>query len=343
MKSDPQKGKTRARGRKTAHVNDYIHPLDYYFQLFIRAKETEGLRPKSILGYRNSYKYFQKWLLQQYPKLSVSEFAADHIRQYILYMQHERPRFTEHPRLRLKYQTDIGLAAKTISVRTNFMKALFTFMYREGHIQTDIGSLVKVVKSKDDTVEAFTKEEMMLLLTAPNKEEYTGFRDYVLMFFLFDTGMRINETLLMKISNIDFIHRIIHIPAEDAKNGKPRSVPFTKKTKELLQQLIEENETMFGKQAESVFLSNYGEPLSQNQAYCRIREHGEQVGLKHKRVSPHIFRHTFSKMYILNGGDLFTLQKILGHSDLSMVRKYVQMNPDDLRKQHDTNSPMSQF
>jgi integrase/recombinase XerD len=78
-----------------------------------------------------------------------------------------------------------------------------------------------------------------------------------------------------------------------------------------------------------------------NQAYERIRLHGDNVGITGVRVSPHTFRHTFAKLYIKNGGDLFTLQKILGHHDISMVRKYVQMSKRDLQEQHEQSSPLA--
>jgi integrase/recombinase XerD len=54
-----------------------------------------------------------------------------------------------------------------------------------------------------------------------------------------------------------------------------------------------------------------------------------------------MFRHTGALFYILNGGDPFSLQKILGHTDRSMVRKYIQMNNTDVKKQHNEFSPIS--
>jgi len=52
------------------------------------------------------------------------------------------------------------------------------------------------------------------------------------------------------------------------------------------------------------------------------------------RTNPHTFRHTFAKLYLLNGGDLFSLQKILGHTTLDMVRRYVNPDTDEVKRQH---------
>jgi len=58
------------------------------------------------------------------------------------------------------------------------------------------------------------------------------------------------------------------------------------------------------------------------------------------RCYPHTFRHTFAKNFLVNGGDLFTLQKILGHSSLAVVRMYVELTPEDVRIQHRQYGPV---
>ncbi len=61
------------------------------------------------------------------------------------------------------------------------------------------------------------------------------------------------------------------------------------------------------------------------------------------RTNPHTFRHTFAKLYLLNGGDLFSLQKILGHTTLDMVRRYVNPDTDEGKRQHAQASPVDRL
>ena len=64
------------------------------------------------------------------------------------------------------------------------------------------------------------------------------------------------------------------------------------------------------------------------------------TGLKGERISSHTWRHTFAKNYLLNGGDVFSLQKIMGHSDISTTRKYLNLNENEIKQQHDKFNPL---
>lgn len=91
---------------------------------------------------------------------------------------------------------------------------------------------------------------------------------------------------------------------------------------------------------EELFLTRDGRSLSPKTVWQMIRDCGERAGITGVRCSPHTFRHTFAKSFLLNGGDLFTLQKILGHSSLEVVRMYVNLASDDVQVQRRRYSPV---
>ncbi len=331
---------TATRARLTSAAITLHHPLDYYFALFLRAKKTEGLKPRTLKDHESHYRYLQRWLVEQYPTLKLEELTADHVRQYVQHMLSEQALYTGHPTLQ-SHNTTKGLSPATVNIRTRTLKCFLRFLHDEGYLQTDLASRIKLQKVKEDTIGAFEKEQVLQLLAAPNQREYLGFRDYVLLTVLFDTGLRINEALNLTVDDLDVADRTIIVRADIAKNGTSRPVPVSRRTAEILTALIQENRKQFAKRSPSnLFLSNNGKPLTYNQAYERIRLHGENAGITGVRISPHTFRHTFAKLYLMNGGDLFSLQKILGHHDISMVRKYVQLNNRDLQEQHAQNSPL---
>ncbi|MCM3078500.1 tyrosine-type recombinase/integrase [Brevibacillus invocatus] len=333
--------KSFATARKTkVEQTSLLHPLDFHFNLFIRSKEVEGLKPRTISDHKIFYSYFRRWLSVYYPALTVDQLTADIVRQYIHYMLTEQPLFDGHKQL-AKFNDRQGLSPATVNIRTRSLKCFLKFLYDEGHLSTNIAPRLKLQKVPIDTIGAFSKEEMLLLLSAPNQREFVGFRDYVLMVVLFDTGMRINEVLNMLAKDIDFIHKSIHIPATHSKNGQARTVPITKRTCDLLSTLLAENQEQFSQHPDHLFLARDGKPMTYLAAYTRISHYGKQVGITGTRVSPHTFRHTFATHYVSSGGNIFSLQKILGHSDMSMVRKYVQLTQSDLQKHHEKNSPLA--
>jgi integrase/recombinase XerD len=159
------------------------------------------------------------------------------------------------------------------------------------------------------------------------------------MLTFIDTGIRCKEVLGIEKQHYDEVQKTITIPAHLAKNGKERVVPLSQKTSKLIKMLIRETQ-VFEERANNVFLSNFGEKLEASGVRERLQDYGERANIRNVRVSPHTFRHTFAKLYILNGGDPFSLQRILGHSSMNMVRKYIQMNGEDIKSQHHQFSPI---
>jgi len=90
-----------------------------------------------------------------------------------------------------------------------------------------------------------------------------------------------------------------------------------------------------------LFISSEDQPMRRRNVQERLIVYGSKARLEGVRVSPHTFRHTFAKMYILRGGDPFSLQSLLGHSTLDMVRHYVNLWGSDLQKMHRQFSPVA--
>jgi integrase/recombinase XerD len=83
-----------------------------------------------------------------------------------------------------------------------------------------------------------------------------------------------------------------------------------------------------------------GRPISVNGVQQFLRRLAAKAGLEGIRCSPHIFRHTFATQSIANGANVFVLKEIMGHSSLQTTMKYVHLQPEDIRIQHDKFSPL---
>ncbi|WP_235550450.1 tyrosine-type recombinase/integrase [Paenibacillus sp. Soil750] len=313
------------------------YTLEQAINYVVSTKKAEGLRVNTLKDYANHWRYFCGWLINHYEIKDVGEINVDVIRNHVNYMKHDAKRYEGH-----KFITDdqgIGLSDTTINIRLRTLKAIFNQLEKDDIIEVSPTRNIKLIRMDEDLVEAFTPEQVKALLSQPNQKDFVGYRDYVAMVLLLDTGMRANELIGLKCDDIDLQSRLITLTGQQNKNRKPRIMPISHLSVKLLHQLVSENRKSFS--SNRLFLSCFGEPLGQNQFNKRLKYYGDKAGISKKiKCTAHVFRHTMAKTYILNGGDPFSLQRILGHYDLRMTRRYIQMNSEDLLKQHSDFSPV---
>lgn len=322
---------------KMSNQKEYpIITLEQAIDLVIAGKSAEGLREQTLKDYRKDWKYFVKWLEINYEIETVDELSPQIFRDYINYLKYDAPKYEGHKFI--KSEQGVGLSDTTINIRLRVYRAMFNYLEREELIEVSPMSNVKQLKQDIDLTNCFTDEEVKEVLRQPNQRDYVGYRDYVAMMLLLDSGIRANELLSLRIVDIDFQTRFITLGGDKNKNRRPRIIPISAHTVKLLLQLINENKKHFS--TDRLLLSSYGEPLGQNHFNKRLKYYAEKAGIKGKKVTAHVYRHTWAKNMTLNGCDAFTLQKMGGWSDIRTMRRYIQMNTDDLRKSHDSFSPV---
>jgi integrase/recombinase XerD len=293
--------------------------MEQMFEDFMLVKRGEGLSKRTIDGYYQNYDYFTRYAGDEVMR---SEMTLELFVGWIAYMEGE-----------------LEFAPHTINIRVRTMRAFLRFCYEDkGWLTEPIHRRFKPIKAPVDTVEAFEPEEVKRMIAAIDDHQYTQFRTKVQLYVLLDTMARGGELLKIKRKNVDLAKLHIYLEPEDTKLRTGRFVPLSVRSAKLLREYMEETED-FG--SEHLFLTYEGEPMSE----ATLREHfsilGRVAGIKDKRVSPHTFRHTGALFYIMNGGDPFSLQKILGHSHMNMVRRYVQMTDMDVQNKHAAHSPLN--
>jgi integrase/recombinase XerD len=121
------------------------------------------------------------------------------------------------------------------------------------------------------------------------------------------------------------------------KSRKPRDIPFCDDVRKLLIRYIKARGEV---PSLHFFLTLDGHSFGIRSVQAAIRKYGEAAGIKDVRSSPHTLRHTFAKLYIMNEGDPYNLQDILGHTSQDMVKKYVNLWKPEMRSKHAKSSPM---
>lgn len=214
------------------------------------------------------------------------------------------------------------------------MKQFFKFLYEESYIKTNPADKLTKQKTKQVKINPFTESEIKSLLNATDKQTFVGYRDYVAMMLLLDTGIRLSEITNIKLHDISLENNEIFITK--GKGNKERTVYFQYQMKEHLKRFIKIRGEL---DHDYLFIGRTNKPLKNKAIQDRLTLYGNMAQIN-KRVSPHTFRHTFAKFYIINGGDSFSLQQILGHTTTEMTRKYVQLFGTDLRQMHKKYSPI---
>lgn len=319
--------------RQVSQPRHVLYSLDEAFEVFIRAKKADGVREGTIKGYYEVMRYFKQWLNADIA--NVNEITADMIRSYINYLRTERTPYAEDEH---RKKSRKGLSVHTINIRIRTLSTMFRFLFTEGMIP--INPMANISQVRDDAreeVPGLSDNEIDAILSSYDDRQFAQWRDKTLVLLLLDTGLRIGEALSLTAEQIDFKQLTVYVPSQIAKNRKDREIPISREVAKRLRQLLDETQQYFGEDAR-VFMNAYGEELTDDAFRRRLNRLKRKLNIP--RLHPHMFRHTFARNYILNGGDIFTLQKILDHADIQTTRKYVQMDTEHIREQHNKFSPV---
>ena len=310
------------------HKSDYLANeftfSDFFntFQKFYELKVLEGLSPRSLKDYKNHMNYFKEYIDTQQRTTLVRCVEIDVFRSYLYYMVQEK-----------EYKPC------TINIRLRTMRAYLKWLYKEGYLNDDLSSRLKLVKEPIDTIMPLNDTDVKKLLRQPNIQTYVGLRDFTIMIVMLDCGIRVGEVVNLKVGDVDLKGKYINIRSEVAKARIFRQVPISSKTVKYLKEIISIVEDA---NTDYLFPSAYGNKLDTNQIINNFRNYGKQCNIK-QRCSPHVLRHTFAVNFIKSNGDVFTLQRILGHTTLDMTRRYIQLTSTDIIKKHKEVSPLDKF
>ncbi|MEG1914952.1 MAG: tyrosine-type recombinase/integrase [Acidaminococcaceae bacterium] len=240
------------------------------------------------------------------------------------------------------YLSERAKKVKSISVfgAYRMLKTVFIFLMEYEYITVNPMRKVKKPIVSKRLPKTYTGEDVTRILHSFDTTEFIGLRNYTLMVLLFSTGLRKGETGL-RLSDIDMVTGFITVIG---KGDKERVIPISNGLTRTLKMYLRKREEYLQEHCKSsgyVFVSTRGGGLSSSALNNIFRVLKESLGLpKDKRVSAHIWRHTFAKSFLLNGGDIFTLQKILGHSSIETTRVYINLNDNEVKAQNYKFNPL---
>ncbi len=296
---------------------------------------ADGKSPRTIRWYTGKLSVFQEYIEQKSDLRAADDLDVQIIRGFIVYLQTEVRADELNPRKPTRKE---HLSPYTIQGYVRVLKAFFSWAYREGLIQENPTALVKVPKAPKEIVQTFSPAQVKALLSVIDTSTPTGFRDYCMVLTLLDTGVRLSELAILQLPALDLEQAHFRVIG---KGAKERIVPLGASLQKMLWKYVHRfRPEPVHPSIRVLFLTRDGRAIAPGTIYQKVKDYGEKAGIKGIRCSPHTLRHTFAKSFLMNGGDLFTLQKILGHSSLDVVRLYVNLASDDVQVQHRRHSPV---
>jgi len=305
--------------------------IDYY-EVCNRA---EGKSLKTIVWYSANLKRFHNYLKSRHLPDSIDNIDTKLLREYVLYLI-KRNRYDGHPYTPVKIET---LSTATVHGHVRILRAFFSWLVAEGLIENNVATDLKPPKVARKVVSTLSDEEIRAILNTFNPTNPSDVRNQTIFMLLLDAGPRIGEVINLKMEDAHINEGFLKVMG---KGKKERIVPIGSNAQRALQRyLFRYRPKAANAVIDNLFLSSTGRPLTENSVKLMFARLAKRAGVY--RLHAHLCRHTFATMFLINGGDVFTLQQILGHSTLEMVRHYVNLASNQIAVQHQKFSPLDRL
>lgn len=299
---------------------------------------AEAKSPRTVTWYEQKLRIFRDYLTRQFQVTDPAAVTADHIRRFLAHMRDDVRVCDVNP---CQPSATQPLSPHTVQGYYRSIHAFFSWLKREECIEKDPVANIRRPKVPETLVPTFSAGQIRNLLATSRKKRRTDFRDYAILLLLLDTGVRLAELTRLQEANLHLEEGYIQVLG---KGNKERKVPLGVKVRKVLwQYLARYRPEPVHPRIANVFLNQNGTPMTPGGVYRMIARRGKEAGVTGVRCSPHTFRHTFAVSYLRNGGDVFSLQKILGHTSLIVTRMYCQLNDEDVQASHRACGPVDRL
>ena len=292
---------------------------------------TEGYSPNTMEGYDWALKKIETFLFDP----NIEEITPEDIKRVFFHLNIET-----------------NLSSSSIQSIWRSMRSFFNWATRELGIKRP-DNYIPMPVSETKTVIPYSASDLKSLIQGcdyTNKSNSTRrksfrmlrktrYRDKAIILLLLDTGLRVSECTRLRISDINLeTGETIVRPFRKGRKSKSRVVFLGVNSRKALWRYLVDRDT---EGDDPLFLSIKGKPMNRDSVRQMLVKLGKRVGIRN--VHPHRFRHTFAIQFLRNGGNVFELQRLLGHSSLEMVKNYLALAQVDLEQAHRRASPVDNW
>lgn len=309
--------------------------------MFLDACELKGLSRKTIGSYEQTLRLFVQHLdkneimdTEEVTHLTIQGYIKE-LRTRGKYTTATKSNCNNYPELRSDYGKTVSEV--TINNYLRNLRVFFNWCVDEDIIRKSPIRRGDFTKVERKPLEYVSDEDFKRMLKAMDDSKFSEYRDAIIIQLLLDTGMRISECLSIQPADLNLVKRCIYLPANNTKGKKSRYVFFSDRMAGKLRNWIKYKDRY--RDSDFLFCTNQGKPLQVSNFETNVRKYAKRVGLKD--IHPHVFRNNFAKRFLMNGGDIFTLSKLLGHSSVTVTEQaYLDLTQEDLAELYQKHSPL---
>lgn len=299
-------------------------------------RETEKQYIENFKTYLSVEKNFSEHTLSAYTSDIVS---------YILWLDNVSCVNVDFTKLReyLHFIQRFEYQKTTIARKVAAIRTFYKFLFRERYIDTNPAVSLSAPKRPKSLPKFLTPEEVEQILNNVKIETPAGFRNRVILELLWATGMRISELSNLNFGDLNLDENEIRV---FGKGAKERIVLVSDRAKGYLLQYIKSARSLIAPEYDTgeitddtpLFINNTGYRLQNKTVRKVINEIVEKIELP-KKVTPHVFRHSFATKLIENGADLRVVQELLGHAGISNTQIYTHISMKHMKDVYETAHP----
>ena len=228
-----------------------------------------------------------------------------------------------------------GEAAGTVKRRLASVGSWLRFLRRHGFFERDLMAKVSAPRVPNRLPVFFREKETEHLYDEGLfGDDFIGQRDRLLLRMLYETGMRRAELVGLKESSVDLGALTLKVLG---KRNKERVIPIENELAHNISEHIALKKQTIG-ESEWLFVNKNGRQISTDQVYQRVKKYMSLLS-NADRISPHVFRHSFATHILKEGGDLRSIQELLGHESLSTTEIYTHVTREHLKEVYITAHP----
>lgn len=279
-----------------------------------------GLSEETVKNYGYNISIFLRFM-QEKDIDNVEDITNRHVKQFVIEQQKK------------EYKVSY------INTNLRSMRAFFTYLHEESYIDNIPNT--KNIRKDNKVIETFTNEEIGKILdTLHRPKNFIEYRDKAILYVMVDCGLRAGEIIKLRDEDVKENNTLF----VQGKGRKERYIPFSPLVRKAFMQYERVKKSYFLDKPyipNKYFLSRYGQEISRFILQNLVITWGEKAGINREKLFPHNFRHFYAVSNLKNGLDLYSLSRLMGHSEVNITSIYASsIRDEEIRDLSIKSSPL---